>query len=211
MDNEIKDFDIQLFRIRLKKRLKDCHTTQKALAAKIGVSEDTINKWFSGGIDEISGNKKNILPSLKTIYKVSQALDCSIDYLVNPDTDYLTVSNKMIGDKIGLSDKAINALIEDKKRPLHIIDTINLLLDNIHLQNVVKLFCNMYMFLITSPKCFKSLDGKFSSDYIILESNFEDKNHPALHGLGMGLSSDNVGGLFLQNITSDLSVIKDKL
>lgn len=138
MDNNIKGIDIQLFRTRLKKRLKDCHITQKALAAKIGVSEDTVNMWFRGSIDDTSGNKKHKPPCLENVYKVSQVLGVSIDYFVNPDMDCLTVSKQMIHDYTGLSDAAIECLhgwYQDKLQGglfgsyYNDIDTLNLILE----------------------------------------------------------------------------------
>lgn len=213
----IHGFDRALFQKRLRKRIKELDISQKEAAARSGVSQATIEKWLSGKTegrlnDKNDNNKYPYVPSLDTICKVAAGLGVSVDYFVNPDMDCLTVSNQMIHDYIGLSDAAIDALIEDKKRPLHIIDTINLLLGNIRKIPIInRLFTDTYMFLLTNPKWFKSLDGTFKDNYIMLESNFENAAYPRLHGLGVGLYSENVGGLFLQNITSHLSVIKDHL
>lgn len=212
----VNGFDKALFQKRLRKRLKDLDISQKEAAARSGVSQATIEKWLNGKsegrVDQSNNNKSPYIPSLDTICKVAAGLGVSIDYFVNPDFDCLTVSNQMIHDYIGLSDAAINALIEDKKRPLHIIDTINLLLGNVSKNPTIhKLFLDIYMYLLTNPKWFKSLDGTFKDNYIMLESEFDNAAYPSLHGLGIGLYTENVGGLFLQNITSHLSVIKDHL
>ena len=41
----MKSIDIELFRIRLKDRLKDFHYTHKDLSEKTGINVNTIDKW----------------------------------------------------------------------------------------------------------------------------------------------------------------------
>lgn len=135
---------------------------------------------------------------------------CSCDFLMGY-IDLPLHENTNISNVTGLSNAAVNALIKDKKEQFHIIDTLNLLLARTHIIEVRRLFLDTFMFMLTNPKYFKSLDGTFKDDYVILESIFDDANHPALNGLGVGLYAENVGGLFLHNITSHLSVIKSKL
>lgn len=109
-DQEINDMSIDLFRQRLRSRLKQLDMKQYELSEKTGISTSTIEKWLGGKDDDINGGKKPLVPSLNNIYKVSQVLGVSIDYFVNPDMEYLTVSNEMIGSFTGLSDTAIDCL-----------------------------------------------------------------------------------------------------
>ena len=210
-DVVIPELDINLFRRRLQKRCTDLGMSHPDLAQKAGVSLSLVEKCLYGKKSDIDGEKKPYYPSLQNVYSMAQALGVSIDYFVNPDFDCLTVQNQMIHDYTGLSDRAINALVNDNKKPLHIVDTINLLLGHIGIHEVTKLFLDTYMYLLTTPKYFKSLDGSFKDNYVILESDFENTKYPALRGLGVGLYSENVGGVFLHNITSHLSAIKLKL
>lgn len=106
MDN----IDMDLFRNRLRKRCKELKLTHKVLAKKAGISESSIDKWLNGKPDNYNPQNKDYIPSLNTVYKVSQALGVSLDYFVNPDMDCLTVTNQAIKDMIGLDDKGIAGL-----------------------------------------------------------------------------------------------------
>lgn len=102
--------DMDLFRSRLRSRLKELKITHKVLAEKAGISESSIDKWLNGKPDNYNPQNKDYIPSLNTVYKVSQALGVSLDYFVNPDMDCLTVTNQTIKDMIGIDDKGIAAL-----------------------------------------------------------------------------------------------------
>lgn len=102
--------DMCLFRQRLRQRLKDLNMKQYQLADKAGVSKSIIEKWLHGKNDDYSGVKKEYIPSLETVYKVSKVLGVSIDWLVNGDMDCVTVTNQQIHDLIGLDDNGIAGL-----------------------------------------------------------------------------------------------------
>ena len=80
-----EDIDMLLFRQRLRKRLKILGLTHKQLADKVGISESMVDKWFNGKKDNISGEKKDHIPTFNSIYKVSKFLGVSLDYFVNPN------------------------------------------------------------------------------------------------------------------------------
>ena len=105
----MENIDMDIFRDRLRSRCKELKITHKVLAEKAGISESSIDKWLHGKKDAYKDNA-DYIPSLNTVYKVSQALGVSLDYLVNPDMEYLTISNKMISEYTGLSDTAISCL-----------------------------------------------------------------------------------------------------
>ena len=106
MDN----IDMDLFRNRLRKRCKELKITHKELAKNAGISESSIDKWLNGKPDTYNPQNKDYIPSLNTVYKVSQVLGVSLDYFVNPNMDCLTVTNQAIKDMIGIDDKGISAL-----------------------------------------------------------------------------------------------------
>lgn len=106
MDN----IDMDLFKDRLRKRCKELKLTHKELAKNAGISESSIDKWLNGKPDTYNPQNKDYIPSLNTVYKVSQALGVSLDYFVNPDMDCLTVTNQAIKDMIGIDDKGIQGL-----------------------------------------------------------------------------------------------------
>ena len=58
--------------IRLRDCIKHSTFTQKELAAKIGVSPQTISKYM----------KQNIFPALDTLAKLCKILDVSSDYIL---------------------------------------------------------------------------------------------------------------------------------
>lgn len=202
---DIMDIDIELFQNRLKDLYKEKGYSQADLARLSGISENTISKWFRTDYTEVQ------LPSLEKIYRVCQALGCSVDYLINPNTDCKTITNQKISDYTGLSDKAINALVKDKKDRLYILDCINLLLGHIGIKECKKVFQNIFLYLLKNKRVFKSLDGNTYTDYLILNTEYTDNKHPAIKGHGIGINANNLDGVFLQNITSDLAVLRSKL
>lgn len=106
MDN----IDMDLFRYKLRKRCKELKITHKELAKNAGISESSIDKWLNGKPDTYNPQNKDYIPSLNTVYKVSQVLGVSLDYFVNPNMDCLTVTNQAIKDMIGIDDKGIQGL-----------------------------------------------------------------------------------------------------
>ena len=198
---------IQIPISNLKKiRTLDLKLNQSDAAKFYDCDYKTYRSYEKGDIKNASGSR--LIDMKKRL--ADKGINVTVDYLLGV-SEWRSPENDYIGTVTGLNDKAINVLISDKKRPLHIIDTLNLLLGHIDIRAVPKLFLDIYMFLLTTPKYFKSLDGTFKGDYVILESDFENINYPALRGLGVGLYSENVGGVFLQNITSHLSTIKSEL
>lgn len=111
------EIDTDLFRQRLRDRLKQVDISQQMLADEAGINLSTIEKWLNGksdGYDTDENGKKAYIPSLRTIYSVAQVLEVSIDYFVNPDMECLTVANQRVNDVIGLNNNAI-----DKLKVLH--------------------------------------------------------------------------------------------
>lgn len=102
--------DMVVFRQRLRDRLKDLNMKQYQLAEKADISISVIEKVLHGKTDDISGLKKDYIPSLDTVYRIANALGVSIDWLVNGDMDCMTVTNQQIYDLIGLDDNGINGL-----------------------------------------------------------------------------------------------------
>ncbi len=60
---------------KLKDELEYQGITQKELAAKTGLSVNTIHSWFS----------KDIIPPLDSAYKVAQTIKQPLEYLINGD------------------------------------------------------------------------------------------------------------------------------
>lgn len=63
----------------LKQLLIEQNLTQKELSERTGIPASTIACWFG---------KQHSLPSLESAYLLSEALDCSIDYLVGKEVDF---------------------------------------------------------------------------------------------------------------------------
>lgn len=63
------------FLLNLKEELDYQGITQKELAAKTGLSINTIHSWFS----------KDIIPPLDSAYKVAQAIQQPLELLINGD------------------------------------------------------------------------------------------------------------------------------
>ena len=142
MEKSVENIDINVFRQRLRDRLKVLKMSREKLAEKAGISPDTIDKWFRGKIDDINGGINPYLPSLNVIYKVSQVLGVSVDYFVNPNMDCLTVTNQQINDMIGLNDTGIAGLqaikqsddkqIDDGQQALCVLPVLNDMLGVCH-------------------------------------------------------------------------------
>ena len=98
--------DMTLFRQRLRDRLAHNSLTHKQLAKQAGISESMIDKWLNGKKDNISGEIKDYIPSLNSVYKIANVLGVPIEYFVNPDIDFL----KNMRNYTGLSDNAIECL-----------------------------------------------------------------------------------------------------
>lgn len=197
MDN----IDMDLFRSRLRKRCKELKITHKVLAEKAGISESSIDKWLNGKPDNYNPQNKDYIPSLNTVYKVSQALGVSLDYFVNPDMDCLTVTNQTIKDMIGLDDTVINNLhcenIQAKKDGIsreHCIDTVNFLLAD---KQGRELLTTIYHYLFGNYK-------ELSNGNNILE--LRDGSGIPCNGGTVQVSSLNA--LFLSNIINNLAEIK---
>lgn len=197
MDN----IDMDLFRDRLRKRCKELKITHKLLAEKAGISESSIDKWLNGKPDNYNPQNKDYIPSLNTVYKVSQALGVSLDYFVNPDMDCLTVTNQTIKDMIGLDDTVINNLhcenIQAKKDGIsreHCIDTVNFLLVD---KQGRELLTTIYHYLFGNYK-------ELSNGNNILE--LRDGSGVPCNGGTVQVSSLNA--LFLSNIINNLAEIK---
>ena len=193
--------DMDLFRSRLRSRLKELKITHKVLAEKAGISESSIDKWLNGKPDNYDPQNKDYIPSLNTVYKVSQALGVSLDYFVNPDMDCLTVTNQTIKDMIGLDDTVINNLlyenIQAKKDGIsreHCIDTINFLLAD---KQGRELLTTIYNYLFGNYK-------ELSNVNTTLE--LRDGSGVPCNGGTVQVSSLNA--LFLSNIINNLAEIK---
>ncbi len=91
---------LENFRARYKELSKG--KGKPAIANAIGISPRAINSYFDG--------TRNSIPSLRTLWKMAECFDCSIDYLVGK-SDYRNIGNKEIHDITGLSDSAIEKLI----------------------------------------------------------------------------------------------------
>ncbi len=66
---------MNIFLTNLKDELEFKCITHKELAAKTGISINTIHSWFS----------KDIIPPLDSAYKISQAINQPLEYLINGD------------------------------------------------------------------------------------------------------------------------------
>ena len=121
--------DMEVFRQRLRDRLSDLNMKQYQLADKAGVSLSAIEKVLHGKTDDISGLKTDYIPSLDTVYRIANALNVSIDWLVNSDMECMTVTNQQIHDLIGLDDNGINGLQNIKNH------------DNTHIENGQQALC----------------------------------------------------------------------
>ena len=138
----MKSINSELFRKRLREVMKNKgFTSNEKLAQKADVSTSTIEKWLYGKTNNITGEKEPYTPSLDTVYKVAQALDCSIDYFINPDMNCLTVSNQMMSDKTGLDDESLRLIIEMYKAPSpeheQWLKTLNVIIHNPNILYVI--------------------------------------------------------------------------
>lgn len=82
----------------LEKKMREKNLNKSQLARGMGVAPSTVNSWFNRSADCIT---------LRTLIKLADFLDCSIDSLVygEPDDDYRD-----------LFMKAINLYLADKGR-----------------------------------------------------------------------------------------------
>ena len=67
---------MDIFSIRLKEARMERNYTQKALAQKIGTTDDSIFSWENGRSQ----------PSLDSLRKLCEALDISADYLIGVES-----------------------------------------------------------------------------------------------------------------------------
>ena len=80
------DLDMNSIGERIKKRRKELHLTQVEIKQYVGIS--------SGNLSDIENG--NRAPALGTLYKLSQVLNCTIDWIVTGETP--------TSEKIALSD-----------------------------------------------------------------------------------------------------------
>ena len=69
------------FSSKLQKLRKDNNLSQEELARKLNVSRQAISKWELG-----------TLPDINNLVRISQYFDCSIDYLINDNTENTTLA-----------------------------------------------------------------------------------------------------------------------
>lgn len=84
----------------------------------MGYSQSAIGKWRSA------------MPTADKLIKVAQYFDVSMDYLVGLSPYKKHETKNLTAGDMGLSEKAVNALVECKKRSPSLIQTVNLLLEN---------------------------------------------------------------------------------
>lgn len=78
------------FQARLKNARNEQGMTQKALAAKLGVTEQAVSKWERG----------NSYPDIEMLDQIAEILDCSLDYLFQYEK-----GRKKFGDRENLEEK----------------------------------------------------------------------------------------------------------
>lgn len=102
--------------------------SQQKLADEIGVTKSTVGLYETG----------DTVPDVKTLYKIAKYYDVSSDYLLGL-ADNRKYENIDIGEKLGLTDGAIEALREINRKAVpdnfggknnRLMDTINLLLES---------------------------------------------------------------------------------
>lgn len=78
--------DVQTIGLRIKERRKELHLTQLDIKEKVGIS--------SGNISDIEQGKR--LPAAPTLVQLSEALECSVDYILtgfSPKSDNSKISD----------------------------------------------------------------------------------------------------------------------
>ena len=85
--------------------------TQKEMSVLLDVTEKTYRSWEKGEHRKGRIEKTYPQPDLERLVKMSEIFHCSIDYLLCR-SDCTSVDNHYISLKTGLSDKAIEQLIE---------------------------------------------------------------------------------------------------
>lgn len=89
---------------KIKARMKEYGISQVILASKMHVSKQTVNYW-------LSGRNRMTVEQLSNICKI---LNCDMDYLTGRIKEK-SHGKKYICEQTGLSEMAVNALIESKK------------------------------------------------------------------------------------------------
>lgn len=95
----------------IKEHRKDMKLSQKALAGKLNVSQQTVSGWESG----------KSIPDMPMLITLCNFFGCEVDSILGRIDDYETHDNKWICEKTGLSEQTIKNL----KRDPSMVYTIN--------------------------------------------------------------------------------------
>lgn len=117
---EYKDFGSRLKDLR-KKKFK----TQEIFAEKMEVSVDSVRNWEQG----------RVLPEQGTLFKISELLDCDLDYLTGR-IEEKTHDLQFISETTGLSPKAVKKLSE---MPTDYQNVVSLLLEDLQSEYILSL------------------------------------------------------------------------
>lgn len=166
----------------------------------------TYRGYEKGYITKVSGSR---LIEIQAKY-AEMGINVSIDYLLGV-SDFTSPQNDYIGKMTGLNDSAIKSLEKDLNQNYGVIDCINLLLSHSDSETVIKMLRDMWLYMLNNKRSFMSLDGKFNDDYIIFNTEYSDTNKPKIKGQGIGINANSLDGVFLQNISAYLAVLKSKL
>lgn len=92
---------------RIKLRRKQLGLTQKELGSKVNLTEFNISKY----------ERESTKPDIETLYKLAEALDCSIDYLLckTDNKENSIVEGKYNDDviKIEIEGRNVNLTVEE--------------------------------------------------------------------------------------------------
>ena len=104
--NKVTGFD-GCFAVRLRELMKNAEITQKDLADKIGVTRQAISQYMDGSVQ----------PNIEKLAKITAYFNVSSDYMLGKsDAMGEDAAISQISNKLGLSEKAIKILIEDKQQ-----------------------------------------------------------------------------------------------
>ena len=193
--------------IDLEKHIHDTEGLNRSQFCKrAGISVSTYRTWVNG-LNKPDSHNDVIpyypMPSMDNLFKICDTYGVTLDYLFGRAT-CKTEINELIHLETGLSDDAITALRKDKRRML-VTDGVNRLLSLSldHYSECARLFIDIVVYLLKGKRHFTDVHGNRinEDDWVVLNTD----------GHGYGIQADNLDGVFLTNITSNLSVLKSKL
>ena len=184
------------------KRIEDLRKekgyTQKKVSSYVGISEGLYSQWINGKPDAYDPLKRNIsTPTLPQLIKLAGLYGVTIDYLVGYQDKRVSLT--------GLSDETIRTLCRDTKNLGTLADTLNTLLGKKgkFLIACCRFFDDIHTYLTAGngSKFYLPDMPDMKNDMVFLQTPSED----------IGIYADYFDGVFISQITKDITDIKNEL